>query len=320
MALQGASIKDLLPIPDTLAPVNDPDGREDEHAPALEDESTMSHSLAVADHDEIGQAQVPHNDTVKDLGWNEPEELMAKPLVGGLPNEDLWILLRRFNKQVYDVKAISGAVPGNLDLNIADEEVFSPDKLRASIERLYMTVIVGMMGMVKQMARLRSWREARRTGAFCAAYTIAWVFDLLVPLFIATFVALVAYPPSRDVLFPPAPLALVDAKTGGVQKPKAGVLGSTDSATGAPESYKGEAVEAEASNFVNGIASVAISSASGKHPHDQPSGLAGTDATSDHVPDPTAIATGAGAARAGASGKEVSVKHDKTKVPVETAM
>ena len=33
-----------------------------------------------------------------DLGWNEPKEAVAKPLVGGLSNEDLWLLVRRFNK------------------------------------------------------------------------------------------------------------------------------------------------------------------------------------------------------------------------------
>lgn len=124
-------------------------------------------------------------------------------------------------------------------------------------------------------------------------------------------------------MFPPAPVALVSASSGGVQKPKAGVLGSTDSATGAPENFKGEAVEAEASNFVNSIASVAISSASGKQPQndltdadeDNEDGLA-----SARVPDPTAIATGAGDARASAGGGKVSTKHDKTKVPMETAM
>jgi hypothetical protein len=62
-------------------------------------------------------------------------------------------------------------VPGDLDLNIADEEEFSPDKLRANIERLYMTVIIGVIGAVKHIARLRSWREKRRTAAFC---TVSW--------------------------------------------------------------------------------------------------------------------------------------------------
>src|SRR3954466_9267285 len=97
------------------------------------------------------------------------------------------------------------------------------------------------------------------------------MFDFLVPLFSATMIALIVCPRAREVLFPPAPIALVDAKSGGVQKPKAGVLGSHDSATGAPENYKGEAVEQEANNFVNSIAAVALSSATGKHPQGEPS-------------------------------------------------
>ena len=64
------------------------------------------------------------------------------------------------------------------------------------------------------------------------------------PLVFTTVIVLIVYPPSRSILFPPAPLALVNASTGGVQTPKAGVLGSHDSATGAPEKHQGEAVEA----------------------------------------------------------------------------
>lgn len=144
------------------------------------------------------------------------------------------------------------------------------------------------------------------------------MFDLLVPLFATTVIVLIAYPPSRDILFPPAPIALVDGKTGGVQKPKAGVLGSHDSATGAPENHKGEAVEAEASNFVNSIASVALSSASGKHPQNDPPGEEGSP--NDSVPDPTAMAVSASSARATAGGANANATHDKTKVPMETAM
>jgi hypothetical protein len=39
------------------------------------------------------------------------------------------------------VKEWPYGVPGGLDLNIADEEEFSPDKLRSNIERLYMTIV-----------------------------------------------------------------------------------------------------------------------------------------------------------------------------------
>lgn len=44
-------------------------------------------------------------------------------------------------KQMYHVKELTTVVPGGLDLNIADEEEFSPDKLRANVERLYMTIV-----------------------------------------------------------------------------------------------------------------------------------------------------------------------------------
>ena len=69
---------------------------------------------------------------------------------------------------MYHVKATPGPPPAGLDLNIAEEEEFSPDKLRANLERLYMTVIVGVIGFGKHIARLRSWREPRRTAAFAS--------------------------------------------------------------------------------------------------------------------------------------------------------
>ena len=219
---------------------------------------------------------------------------------------------------MYHVKEYPHPPPGNLDCFIADEEEFSPDKLRANLERLYMTVIIGLLGFGKQIVRLRSWRESKRTACFCTGYFIAWLLDYLVAAFAIMVITLILYQPSRALLFPPAPIALVDGKTGGVQKPKAGVLGSTDSATGAPENHKGEAVEHEASNFVNSIASVAISSASGKHPQNDPPSSE-SDAN-DSVPDPTAIAMSAGAARSKADGSGQGTAKDKSKVPMETAM
>ncbi|KAF2828341.1 hypothetical protein CC86DRAFT_191942 [Ophiobolus disseminans] len=315
MGTQGLVFKDLMPLPD-----QDPTEHEGTTTTLL-DAPTDSHALALeaakAVHPaEAGAAQVQHTEEVVDLGWNEPKEAVAKPLVGGLSNEDLWLLVRRFNKQMYHVKELTTVPSGGLDLNIADEEEFSPDKLRANIERLYMTIIISLMAFGKHIVRLRSWRETRRTAGFCSAYFIAWIFDLIMPLVSVTLITLIVYPPSRAVMFPPAPIALVSSK-GGVQKPKAGVLGSTDSATGAPENHKGEAVEQEASNFVNGIASVALSSATGKHPQGEPPE---GDAQEKGVPDPTRIAIGAADAKDVTAGATTSKEHDKTKVPMETAM
>lgn len=155
----GTVFKDLLPIPvpsDTTA-TTDP-AKEEEAAPTLRDEPTLSHALAMAGDAEPeavtlvngetvsteankGAAQREHDAEVVNLGWHEPKREIAEPLVGGMDNEELWLLLRRFNKQIYHVKQYDRPVPGNLDLNIADEEEFSPDKLRANVERLYMTVV-----------------------------------------------------------------------------------------------------------------------------------------------------------------------------------
>jgi Protein of unknown function (DUF3292) len=216
---------------------------------------------------------------------------------------------------MYHVKALPVAPPGGLDLNIADEDEFSPDKLRANIERLYMTVIIGLIAFGKHIARLRSWREPRRTAVFCAVYSLAWLIGCIVPLSCIVLIVLIAVPKSRAIMFPPAPIALVNSKTGGVQQPKAGVLGSHDSATGAPEKHQGEAVEQEASNLVNSIASVAISSAAGRHDQGDPE-----DAKADEsLPDPTRMATAAADSMASAQGAH-PVEHDKTKQPMEDAV
>lgn len=311
------TVTEALPIPHTTQPVTDP--LQHDRATHFAEKPTLSHALAMSDHDEVGHSQVPHDEEVVNLGWNEPKEDIAKPLVGGIDNEELWLLTRRFNKQIYHVKEVPTDVPGNLDINIADEEEFSPDKLRANVERLYMTVIIGVLGVVKHIGRLRSWRETRRTSAFCAAYFVAWIFDLIAPLLVSTAIVLIVHPPAREIMFPPAPLALVDSRTGGVQKPKSGVLGSHDSATGAPENHKGEAVEKEASNFFNVFANIAITSATGKHPQGDPD----SDDSSppgNNVPDPTSIASGAAEAKAAASGEQTHPKKDKTKVPMEAAV
>lgn len=100
------------------------------------------------------------------------------------------------------------------------------------------------------------------------------------------------------------------SSSGGVQKPKAGVLGSHDSATGATENHKGEAVEQEASHFVNSIAQVVLSGAAGKHPGNEPA----QDESKAHdlIPDPAEMLSKAIHGKEKISGDEP--KADKAKV------
>jgi hypothetical protein len=226
-----------------------------------EEAPTASHALAEestqADAENKGASQMEHDEIeVKNIGWNKEQHHVPQPVVGGMRNEELWVLIRRFNKQVFEVRSIEKAPLADLDMNIAEDDVFSPEKLRAQLERLYMTIAVSLICLWKHIARLRSWRETDRTAVFLAVYSVAWLLDLLVPVGIAFLIALIAYPPARAICFPPVPPSIVDSKTGGVQKPPSGVLASDSSLTGAPEKHEGEGVEQEAHSFVNSIASV----------------------------------------------------------------
>ncbi|KAI0397530.1 hypothetical protein F5Y17DRAFT_414757 [Xylariaceae sp. FL0594] len=249
-----------------------------------------------------------------DTGSNDEE---SGPLIDGISNQDIWRLTRRFNKQVFHLKATHEPLPGGLDFNVAEGEDFSPNKFRAQLERLYMTVIIGSLAGFEQLVRLRSWREPRRTAYFCIAYFIAWTAGLLVPCAIATLMALISSQKVRRALFPPAPVALVDYKTGGVSKPTAGVLGSSDSATGAPENYKGEAVENEASNFVTGLAAIAVNVLTDEDPQH------GNDQKSSHISDvfpaPNEAAVAVAVAKDKAGGVTIP-SLDKTKKPMEEVM
>ncbi|KAJ5924709.1 hypothetical protein N7466_008896, partial [Penicillium verhagenii] len=278
---------------------------------------TDSHILSQVEQDEKGLSQQAGiTSDITDLGWNQPSHHFDEAIVAGLSNEDLWMLIRRFDKQVYCVKAAPNAPLQKLDLTRSCDEEFSPEKLRTTLERFYTTVVISLTCFIKQIARLRSWKEAQRTSIFCAVYSVAWLLDLLIPAAFAALLALIVYPPCRPILFPPAPIALVDKSTGGIQKPKAGVLGSHDSITGAPENFKGEAAEQEASNLVSSVATVAVGSAVGKNdqavPEDAP--------LEDAVPDAMDVVASSADAQSAAAGAIPADSHDKTRQPMKESV
>ena len=90
------TLADILPVPGTLDPVVNPD--KEEITPSLADKPTASHALATADHEEKGAAQQDREKDVVDLGWKSTKDDVPEPLVARLPNDELWILVRRFNK------------------------------------------------------------------------------------------------------------------------------------------------------------------------------------------------------------------------------
>lgn len=160
---------------------------------------------------------------------------------------------------------------------------------------------------------------------------MAWFYNALLPCFLSTLVVLIIEPKSRKLLFPPAPLAMISARTGNLQKPKAGTLGSDDSLSGAQEKHQGEAVEQEARHFVSGFATIAVSTAAGRGPGDDGNGNAvgggeaaaqgmdpQTSTVDSSVPDPVGVVVGGVEAKDLASG-DASMK-DAAKKPVNDAM
>lgn len=65
---------------------------------APKNQLTDSHALATTEPEKKGYAQTHSTSSVRDLGWHNDSDSIPRPLIAGLPNDDLWMLLRRFNK------------------------------------------------------------------------------------------------------------------------------------------------------------------------------------------------------------------------------
>ncbi|KAL4875441.1 hypothetical protein BJY04DRAFT_163855 [Aspergillus karnatakaensis] len=126
----------------------------------------------------------------------------VESLLAGLPDEHVWRLLRRFNKQVSHVQSISPQ-DDRLDLNRSEDELFPPQKLQRTIERFYTSVIAVFTGIIDHVTKLRSWDDPRRTGTFGAIYLGAWLCDMIIPVITITLVAMIVHPPLYRLLFPP---------------------------------------------------------------------------------------------------------------------
>lgn len=108
----------------------------------------------------------PKDHVVTDTGWDIAKD-EVEILVDGISNEEIWMLIRRLNKFVFSVKHTSRVPLDGLDFTASPEQEFSPNKMRAELERLYMGIIIGMLAFIKHVSRLRSWNEKTRTGVFC---------------------------------------------------------------------------------------------------------------------------------------------------------
>ncbi|KAL4918421.1 hypothetical protein BDW62DRAFT_200801 [Aspergillus aurantiobrunneus] len=166
----------------------------------------------------------------------------------GLPDEDLWSLIRRFDKQVSHVQTIPQSQVRGLDLNRAAEERFPPAKLQKTIERFYISVLVKVGLFFNHVNWLRSWSEPRRTGIFGAVYLVAWLCDCLIPVIVGVLLAMIVYPPVRPRLFPPIPEPQPSSDAAD-DKPAE----STETSVHVHHVPEGREAEQEATEFVNDI-------------------------------------------------------------------
>lgn len=208
----------------------------------------------------IEEQELQHDDLVETLWTDAAPD--AQTQVSTLKYEDLWVLVRRFNKTVYHLK-LADHIEGGLDSNIAGFETYSPEKLRGTVERFYIIVVVSLVAARKHVSRIRSWRETRRTLSFCSVYFAAWLLDILAPVVVGFIILFAASPTFRQKAFPHVPLAIVSVD-GGPQQSAVGGVGSENTITGASEKIKGEALEAEASCVIGGITNIILNCLAGK--------------------------------------------------------
>ncbi|KAI3575036.1 hypothetical protein IWW34DRAFT_836810 [Fusarium oxysporum f. sp. albedinis] len=242
--------------------------------------------------EKIQEDVVANSVEVKDVGWDDDQIRPEDYAFDGIKNKDIWLLTRRFNKRVFHLKHAPNHPEDEMDFNVAEEEQFSPNKLRAQIERLYMGAATRLETPVLEGTKANI-------------------------MLLSGLMAILLSPKIRNTLFPPCPPALVHYQGGDLIKPAAGILGTVDTATGAPESLKGETLEREASNFATGLVALSINIFVDKDPQHDESQRGGGKTV--NLPDPRSLATRIATAKDKAAGIE-KPSWDKSKSPMQELM
>lgn len=63
-----------------------------------------------------GAAQIDRRDEVN-LGWNTSPTEIPNPLIGGIENEEIWALIRRFNSVISYAPMTANSFPNQLAIN-----------------------------------------------------------------------------------------------------------------------------------------------------------------------------------------------------------
>lgn len=187
------------------------------------------------------------------------------------------------------------------------------------LQRFYLSIVLGLASFGKQVSRLRSWKETRRTSAFCAVSTRFEIYGPLVDIHLDLFRSIAPQPPRthhpRDTdgghILPGLPRHALPTCPSRTRQHAAGQLGTLDSLMGAPEKQEGEAVEEEAANFVTNVSHL-VQRAVGMHEKDKNDG----DLLEGKVPKPVQKAVKAVKAKGSGEGHATET-NDQTQEPME---
>ena len=91
--------------------------------PAIPEGPTDSHVLSQVEQDEKGLAQkVGDTEEITNIGWGVSANVIEEPLVAGLSNEDLWMLIRRFDKVRSSTMVLCVAFRANIGISSKSTE------------------------------------------------------------------------------------------------------------------------------------------------------------------------------------------------------
>ncbi|GAA5820815.1 hypothetical protein JCM3770_000351 [Rhodotorula araucariae] len=208
-ALPPATSKPIVPSAESHLAEHPATSTDTDHVLPLGSDVHPVHQAAALDDapDHLVNAQIEKQKADKRALYGlEPQGT----IVPGLEDDKLWAMLRRFDAQISHTLTPPTKLPrGEPDLRPTTLPAvpFNPDTLKSNLMRCYATLGVWGIYGARELARLMSWapQDRRRTAAWCACYFILAAFRMVLPGLFLLLATLIAYPPSRLVLFPPVP-------------------------------------------------------------------------------------------------------------------
>jgi len=129
-------------------------------------------------------------------------------IVRGVEDDRLYAMLRRFDQQITHVLHPATKLPStepDLRVSTLPNLPSHSDVLKTNVERVVAAVGPSSVRGAREIGRMMSWapEERWRTGGFCVAYYICWIFGYTAAGVLSFLVAICCFPDCRRFFFPP---------------------------------------------------------------------------------------------------------------------